>query len=145
MSAETTFCNYYAGEIDWRGQKESCGSMKIVIFNDELRSEMQMYLALSTHHDVEIAKDVNDLFLLLDQNSAELTFLDLESKIHENGRALTGLSLYDRLVKKYPAIRFVGICDRDELVLAEKAIKKGIKKIIKRPIRNRELIEAIES
>ena len=35
--------------------------MKIVIFNQDLRSEMQMYLALSNHFDVSIAEDEDDL------------------------------------------------------------------------------------
>jgi len=41
--------------------------MKIVIYNDELRSGMQMYLALSNRHDVRVAQDVDDLFAMLDQ------------------------------------------------------------------------------
>ena len=53
--------------------------MKIVIFDQDLRSEMQMYLALSNHYDVTVAEDEDDLMQLLDRDAADFTFLDLDS------------------------------------------------------------------
>jgi len=63
--------------------------MKIVIFDQDLRSEMQMYLALSNHFEVSIAEDEDDLMQQLDRDAADFTFLDLDSgeKVRKKRRA----------------------------------------------------------
>jgi DNA-binding NtrC family response regulator len=117
--------------------------MKIVIFNDELRSGMQMYLALSNRHDVRVAQDAEDLFAMLDQTAADLTILDLalpESK----DKSIDSLDIAQKIQTMHPQTKLVGIYDQGDQGLAEKARKKGIAELIARPIKNRELLGLVE-
>ena len=118
--------------------------MKIIILNDELRSEMQMYLALSHRHEVEIAQDVDDLMQLLAEHAADLTFLDLSvSQIDDE--TIDVFELAENIMKDHPKIKVVGICDQDEDILKAEAVNQGIPKIITRPIKNRELLKMVEA
>ncbi len=114
--------------------------MKIVIFNEELRSEMQMYLALSNRHDVEIAQDLKDLMLLLEEE-ADLTFLDFDSATDKKPDIL---DVAKQVLKKNPKIKVVGICNQKDSTLQKRAADHGIVRIITRPIKNRELLKAIQ-
>lgn len=116
--------------------------MKIIIYNEELRSEMQMYLALSNHFDVTIAEDEDDLMQLLDKDHADFTFIDLGDC--ERGKAeKRSLAIASRIQKRHPKIKLVGICDFKDENIAQIAAGYGIRKVVTRPIKNRELLEAI--
>jgi DNA-binding NtrC family response regulator len=117
--------------------------MKIVIFNEELRSEMQMYLALSNHYDVEIAQDYDDLMGLLENDAADLTFVELSPKSGKKDSPDV-FSMINNVIKKHPKIRVIGICDHIDQSLQKEAADHGIIKVISRPIKNRELIQIIE-
>jgi len=118
--------------------------MKIVIYDDELRSGMQMYLALSNRHQVIIAQDIEDLMLLLDQAAAELTLIDLATK-QEGDKKLDGISIAKHIRDKHPNLKLVGICDQEDVTLQKKALDDGIRVVITRPIKNRELLEKVEN
>ena len=118
--------------------------MKIVIFNDELRSEMQMYLTLSNRHNVEVAQDVDDLMQLLEQESTDFTFLGLDDKSIPKANE-KAFEIASRIQAKHPKIKVVGICDRKTQVLQKKAAYHGINRVITRPIKNRELLAALEN
>lgn len=117
--------------------------MKIVIYNDELRSGMQMYLALSNRHEVRVAQDVDDLFSLLEQTAADLTILDLAAP-ESTDSSSDGLDIAQKIQAKHPEIKLVGVYDHGDQLLAEKARQGGIAELITRPIKNRELLGAIE-
>ena len=118
--------------------------MKIIIFDDELGSEMQMYLALSHRHEVEIAQDPHDLLTLLEENAADLTFIDLglcKGEVH----TMNAFELTEQIKKKHPKIKVVGIIDQENDQLKEEAANLGIPAVITRPIRNRELLRVVEN
>lgn len=117
--------------------------MKIIIFNDELRSQMQMYLALHRRYEVEIAEDENALIELLDQAKTDITFLDLNYSSSDNNSE-TGIKLAKQVRRKYPHLRLIGIYDGQSPKLRDRAQKLGFADLITRPIRNRELLKAIE-
>lgn len=117
--------------------------MKIIIYNDELRSGMQMYLALSNRHEVTIAQDVEDLILLLDQTAAELTVIDLATK-QEDNQKLDGISIAKYIRDKHPHLKLLGICDQEDVSLQKKALDDGFQDVVTRPIKNRELLEKVE-
>jgi DNA-binding NtrC family response regulator len=117
--------------------------MKIVIYNDELRSEMQMYLALSHKYDVEIAQNVEDLMNLLAEHAADLTFLDLDID-EDNPTEKSAFELAEQIMIKFPKIKVVGICDDDDSHLKAIAAHQGIPEVITRPIKNRELLKVVE-
>ena len=117
--------------------------MKIVIFNEDLRSEMQMYLALSNHYDVSIAEDEDDLMQLLENHAADYTFLDLDCGETQRGRSKKALEIASRIQEKHPKIELVGICDTQDDTLTQMAAGIGIKRVVTRPIKNREVLEAL--
>ena len=116
--------------------------MKIVIFNDELRSEMQMYLTLCDRHKVEIAQDLEELMRLLEEEATDLTFLDLAPPA-ESGGAADPFEVVRKVVEKHPQIKVVGIIDQDDESMQKAAADHGIEKVITRPIKNRELLDAL--
>ena len=117
--------------------------MKIVIFNEDLRSEMQMYLALSNHYDVSIAEDEDDLMQLLDSHRADYTFLDLDYGEAKRGRKKKALEIATRIQEKHPKIELVGICDNHDTHVTQMAAGIGIKRVVTRPIKNREVLDAL--
>ena len=117
--------------------------MKIVIFNEDLRSEMQMYLALSNHFDVSIAEDEDDLMQQLDTSAADYTFLDLDSGEPKRGRKNRTLEIATRLQQKHPKMELVGICDNKDTTITQMAAGLGITRVVTRPIKNREILEAL--
>jgi DNA-binding NtrC family response regulator len=119
--------------------------MKIVIFNDELRSEMQMYLMLSNMHDVIVARDMEDLLQLLDQINADLTFLDLTVQQEEGEPERNVLDLAGEIRHRHPGTRLIGIYDHGDSTVPQQAHHHGITALISRPIKNRELMQLIEN
>jgi DNA-binding NtrC family response regulator len=115
--------------------------MKIVIFNDELRSEMQMYLMLSNLHDVVVAQDMEDLLQLLDQTDADLTFLDLTVHKEDGGHRWDSLDIAHQIRDRFPRIKLVGIYDYGDSTLPRQAEDYGVTDFITRPIKNRELLQ----
>lgn len=117
--------------------------MKIIIFNDELRSQMQMYLALHHRYNVEIAEDEETLLQILDEDNVDITFLDLNYHSDDHNGD-TGIKLAQQVRQKFPNLRIIGIHDGQDSMLENKAQKIGLTDLITRPIKNRQLIKAIE-
>jgi len=118
--------------------------MKIIILNGELRSGMQMYLALSNHYKVEIALDDNDLMRLLEAETTDYTFLELDEE-DSNCVNPKKFEIVDKILKKYPKTKVVGICDQNNQNIKNNISLHGINKVLIKPIKNRELFETIES
>jgi DNA-binding NtrC family response regulator len=118
--------------------------MKILILNENLRSGMQMYLALSNHYQVEIANDADDLLRLVAQENPDYTFLDLNPDEPLLSQA-EPVEIANKIIKEHPSTKIVGIYDDQDNAVRKKAEKSGILKFIARPIKNRELLKLIES
>ena len=117
--------------------------MKIIILNGELRSGMQIYLALSNFYEVEVALDVNDLMRLLETEKTDYTFLELDEG-DSNCVNPEKFEIVDKILKKYPKIKIVGICDHINKIIEKKSSLHGLNKVLTKPIKNRELYETIE-
>lgn len=118
--------------------------MKILILNDNLRSGMQMYLALSNRYQVEIARDTEDLLKLVDQENPDVTFLDLSPEDSPPSKE-ERMALANLILKNHPSTKVIGICDSKDKSLRKKAKSSGISTILTRPIKNRELLQALNS
>jgi DNA-binding NtrC family response regulator len=119
--------------------------MKIIIYNDELRSEMQMYLMLSNLHDVMVAQDMGDLLQLLDQTEADLTFLDLTVRQDDGGQSWDSMDIAHKIRHRFPHLKVIGIYDQGDSTVLRRAEDNGITDFITRPIKNRELLQLVES
>ena len=118
--------------------------MKIIILNGELHSGMQLYLALSNFYKVEVALDINDLMRLLALEKTDYTFLDLDEG-DNNCVNPEKFELVDKILKKYPKIKVVGLCEHINKTIEKDTILHGINKVLTKPIKNRELYQVIES
>ena len=118
--------------------------MKIIILNGELRSGMQLYLALSNFYEVKVALDMNDLMFLLETENTDYTFLELNEE-DCNCVSQGKYEIVDAILQKFPSTKVVGICDQVNQNIKQETSLHGINKVITRPIKNRELYETIEA
>ena len=116
--------------------------MNVLIVDEKLYSQMQMYLILHQQHNVEIALDEEDAMRRLDNNNADIVLLDMhypakKSKIPKGNFA-------SKVRKKYPKVRLIGIHNRDDANLNRFAEKLGLK-LLSRPIKSRLLMKAVNN
>ena len=90
-----------------------------------------------------IANDEDDLMQLLDTNVADYTFLDLDCGEEKRGRKKKAMEIASRIQQKHPKIELVGICDSHDDKVSQMAAGIGIKRVVTRPIKNREILEAL--
>jgi len=114
--------------------------MKIVIFNEELHSGMQMYLALSNHFDVSIADSKEDLMRLINEHPVDFAFLDLNDGDKVDN---TKFNIANELHKKQPRLHIIGILGNHDAKVRKLAKGHGIRSIVTRPIKNRELLNVL--
>lgn len=113
--------------------------MNVLIVDDQLRSQMQIYLALKKQHDVQVAMDEKDALELLDQRPTDLLLLDLEYPSELSASASQHLATHVR--KKNPGVRLIGIHNRNASQLSEMARLLGLHDLISRPIKNKKLAQ----
>ncbi len=118
--------------------------MKIVILNGELQTGMQMYLALSTHFNVQVVQDTNDLLDILDSENTDFTFFDF---CDEDGNCTDqkAFDIIDQIAYKHPATQIIGLYKQPDKTILQKAAEHGIKKMITKPVKNRELFRTIDA
>jgi len=117
--------------------------MRVVIFNEELRTGMQMYLALSNHFQVDVAEDEDDLMLILAESPTDLTLLDLDYG-EKTRQKDSGWKLAQRINKIYPEMKIVGISEQECGGNCNKALKHGVRKVVQKPVKNRDILKAIK-
>lgn len=115
--------------------------MNVLIVDDQLRSQMQIYLALRRKHDVQVASDEKEALDLLDQRPTDLMLLDLDYPSELSSSASQHLALHVR--KKYPGVRLIGIHNRNASQLSEIARMLGCHDVISRPIKNKQLAQIV--
>lgn len=101
-----------------------------------------MYLALSTQFNVEIASDTMDLLSLLDSDKTDFTFLDICS---ENTDHPLTADMINQITCKQPTNQIIGLCPEQDENIMQKAARLGIKKVLTKPIKNRELFRLIQA
>ncbi len=89
--------------------------MKIAILSDELSSGMQMYLLLCDQHNVNVATEVDELLMLLESETYDLTFLDFNCSGLYSTRIKGADELMRQIFQKQPKVRLVGVCDENDI------------------------------
>lgn len=81
---------------------------RIIILNEELETQMRMYLALSTRYKVEIAEDEAMLMRMIRRKKPRLIFLDGEySGYSREGKSIT--KTVQKIKKKYHELQVISI------------------------------------
>lgn len=117
--------------------------MNVLIVDDQLRSQMQIYLALRRRHNVQVASNEEDAFELLDKSPTDVVLLDLEYPSRHSEDIGQHLAL--RVRKKYPALRLIGIHNRNNALLLRTAHHLGCHELISRPIKNKLLVQIVSN
>ncbi len=91
---------------------------RIIILNEELETQMRMYLALSARYKVEIAEDEAMLMRLIRRKKPTLVFLDGEySGYAREGKSIT--KTVQKIKKKYQKLRVVSVMNAKSKGAAE--------------------------
>ncbi|MCA9731773.1 MAG: hypothetical protein H6696_17050 [Deferribacteres bacterium] len=81
---------------------------RIIILNEDLETQMRMYLALSTRYKVEIAEDEAMLMRMIRRKKPRLIFLDEEySGYAREGRSIT--KTVQKIKKKYTELQVISV------------------------------------
>ncbi|KAA3659289.1 MAG: hypothetical protein DWQ10_09145 [Calditrichaeota bacterium] len=81
---------------------------RIIILNEDLETQMRMYLALSTRYKVEIAEDEAMLMRMIRRKKPRLIFLDGEySGYAREGKSIT--KTVRKIKKKYNELHVIAV------------------------------------
>jgi len=116
---------------------------KIVLLNDELGTQMQIYLALCDVYRVEIAENVESAMYMLRRFHPEILLMDYSlSHLKTNGK--TGVDFIKKIKRKYQDLKVVMILDGTEKQLAIEIQENGVDSTICKPFKNRHLISNVK-
>ncbi len=109
---------------------------KIVMLNEDLGTQMQIYLALCDAYKVEIAENVESAMYLLRKTKPEVLLLDYNlDQFTSNGK--TGIDFIKKVKKKYTDLKVMMIMDNNDQVQIQ---EHGADEVLYKPIRNKNLI-----
>jgi len=109
---------------------------KIVMLNEDLGTQMQIYLALCDAYKVEIAENVESAMYLLRKTKPEVLLLDYNlDQFTANGK--TGIDFIKKVKKKYTDLKVMMIMDNKDQVQIQ---EHGADEVLYKPIRNKNLI-----
>ncbi len=109
------------------------------MLNEELGSQMQIYLALCDAYKVEIAENVQSVMYLLRKMKPEILLMDFNlEQFRANGK--TGLDFLKKVKKKYHSLKVVTILDNEDKSYEPEIHKNGADGVFYRPIKVRNLI-----
>jgi DNA-binding NarL/FixJ family response regulator len=112
---------------------------RIVLLNDELGSQMQIYLALCDGYSVEIAESVEAAMYLLRKLQPEILVMDYDLT-HFRVRGKQGIDFIRKVKRKYGHLKIVTILDDKDKIFETEIQENGADGIIYRPIKNRHVI-----
>ena|SRR3990172_7987831 len=116
---------------------------KILILNDELGTQMQIYLALCDVYKVEIAEDLESVMYYLRKMQPEIFLLDYNlEKFKNNGK--TSLDLIRKVRKKYRDLKIVMLMEADDKCFENEVQEHGADGILYKPIKTKHLISNLK-
>ena len=109
------------------------------MLNEELGSQMQIYLALCDAYKVEIAENIETAMYLLRKMHPEVLLMDYNLEYFKtNGK--TGIEFVKKVKKKYNHLKVMIILDHKDKANVSEIQKNGVDEVIYKPIKNRNLI-----
>ncbi len=114
---------------------------RIIILNDELESQMRMYLALCDRYRVDIAEDEANLMRMIRRKKPGLVFIDAGySGYHGNGKTIC--KSIEKIRRKYEALKVVAILNGDDPGKVERVREVGADGVLMRPINEEEVVQS---
>jgi DNA-binding response OmpR family regulator len=117
---------------------------RIVILNDELKTQMQIYLALCDAYRVEIAEDVEAVMYMLRKMHPEILLLDYDLEhFRRNGKS--SIDFLRKIRKKYTGLKIMMLLGDEDRADEDKIQEYGADGILYKPVKNRRLLKTIKS
>jgi DNA-binding NarL/FixJ family response regulator len=132
--------------IDWfvEGRTWAATMNRIVMLNEDLESQMRMYLALCPRYRIEIAENELSLMRLLRRKKPQLLLLDAHySRFNHNGRSVT--KLVEKIKRKYSHLPVLTIINGDDEKLGQVLQQLGADGWISRRIQIDDLLQRVDN
>lgn len=116
---------------------------RIIILDEELESQMRMYLALCNWYRVEIAEDEATLMRMIRRKNPKLILLDANySGFNNNGKSAH--KTIQKIKKKYTDLKVVTILERDDMERHRATTQKASDAILLRPIDEDNVLQSVK-
>ena len=116
---------------------------RIIILDEELESQMRMYLALCNSYRVEIAEDEATLMRMIRRKNPKLILLDANySGFNNNGKSIH--KTIEKIKKKYNNLKVVTILDRDDTELHLSTTEEASDAVLLRPIDESNVLKRVK-
>ncbi len=97
---------------------------RIIMLNDDLESQMRMYLALCSRYRIEIAENEIALMRLIRRKRPQLLILDAHhSRLSHNGKSAG--KLVEKIKHKYGRLRILALVRPEELAQGPRLQQSG--------------------
>ena len=115
---------------------------RIIILNEELESQMRIYLALCDHFRVEVAEDEPTLMRMIRRKNPQLVFLDAAlSTYKSNGKSIC--KAVSKIRRKYNHLKIITILDPEQTAIQEKVCDVGSDQILFRPLTETGVVQSV--
>ena len=123
--------------------KHGLASMnRIIILNEELESQMRMYLALCDRYRVEIAENEAILMRMIRRKNPKLVLLDAKySGFINNGKSVC--KTIQKIRNKYEDLKIITIMDGDDRKLMNRVREFGSDSVLLRPINESKVVQSV--
>jgi DNA-binding NarL/FixJ family response regulator len=131
--------------IDWfvEGRTWAATMNRIIMLNEDLESQMRMYLALCPHYRIEIAENELALMRLLRRKKPHLLLLDAHySRFNHNGKSVS--KLVEKIKRKYIHLPVLAIINGEDERLGETLAQRGANGWISRRIQIDALLQRVD-
>jgi DNA-binding NarL/FixJ family response regulator len=116
---------------------------RIIMLNEDLESQMRMYLALCPRYRIEIAENELSLMRLLRRKKPHLLLLDAHySRLNHNGKSVT--KMVEKIKRKYNHLPVLTIVDGDDERLGNTLQQRGADGWISRCIQIDALLQRVD-
>ncbi|NIR47785.1 response regulator transcription factor [candidate division KSB1 bacterium] len=116
---------------------------KIVLLNDELGSQMQIYLALCDSYKIEIAENIQSAMYLLRKAKPHILLMDYDfNQFRTNGK--TGIDFIKKVKKKYSKLKVMTILEDEHKSLEGTIQQNGADGVLYKPIKNKQLVSDLQ-
>ncbi|MDZ7345113.1 MAG: hypothetical protein ONA90_11440 [candidate division KSB1 bacterium] len=117
---------------------------RIIMLNEDLESQMRMYLALCSRYQIEIAENELSLMRLLRRKKPHLLLLDAHySRFNHNGKSVT--RMVEKIKRKYHHLPVLTIINGEDERLGSTLQQRGADGWIPRRIQVDDLLRRVDN
>jgi response regulator RpfG family c-di-GMP phosphodiesterase len=131
--------------IDWfvEGRTWTASMNRIVMLNEDLESQMRMYLALCPRYRIEIAENELTLMRLLRRKKPNLLLLDAHySRFNHNGKSVG--KLVEKIKRKYNHLPVLTIVSGEDERVGEVLAQRGADGWVNRRVEIDDLLQRVD-